>query len=296
LAALEALDSKADRPAPNLEGNPLSGGFAFIIPVFNQAHYTEQCLRSLQQIGVANADVVVVDNASTDETGALLAAQPHIRLVSNARNLGCSTAWNQGVEAAGAEWSFILNNDVVVAAELREGMVRFAQERHCDIVSPAMGEGELDYDPQAFGKTFIARMEAAHRAGVAFGSCFMVHRRVFEAIGGFDTQLGQAGYEDEDFFRRALAAGFHLGVTGKAYLHHFGSITQRSVKTDRGIPDSARLSNRDYFRQKHHLGWVRRRTERMREKLRGAYWRWNERRRFGMTLRMWRRDGQWHFA
>ena len=122
----------------------------------------------------------------------------------------------------------------------------------------------------------------------------MVHRRVFDTMGFFDTKVGLAGNEDEDFFRRACSSGFRLGITGRAYLHHFGSVTQRSVKAGMGLPNSARLCDPVYFRKKYRITWVRRRTERLHEKIRGILWRWKERQRFGMTLKMVRHAGEWH--
>jgi GT2 family glycosyltransferase len=264
------------------------------IPVLNQLNYTVQCLESLGRAGVPDADIVVVDNGSTDGTRAFLAARPRLRVVSNASNLGCSTAWNQGVQTSTSTWTFIMNNDIVVGPGVREGLVRFAEENHRDIVSPGMGEGELDYDIEAFAKEFVARMSPASRDGFAAGCSFMVHRRVFDKIGLFDTKVGLAGNEDEDFYRRAKAAGFRLGMTGRAFLHHFGSITQRDVKRGLGIPNSARLSDSAYFKKKHHITWLRRQTDHLREKMRNKLWRWDERRRFGMTLRMSRQGGEWH--
>lgn len=265
----------------------------FVIPVFNQWHYTAQCLKSLNDTGVADAQIIVVDNASSDGTGAALAARPQLRTITNPTNRGCSAAWNQGVEAAHAEWTIILNNDVLLAAGFVPGMLSFANEAKCDIVSPAMGEGELDYDLSVFAQGFLARMGQVSRRGVAFGVCFMVHRRVFETIGLFDPQLGQAGYEDEDFFRRARPAGFRMATTGRAYLHHFGSITQKSVKAALGKERGARLGNRDYFRKKHHLTWLRRRADHFKWKVSTGWWRWNERRRTGFSLIMRRAKGQW---
>lgn len=180
-----------------------------------------------------------------------------------------------------------------VAPGFREGLLGFAQEARCDIVSPAMGEGELDYDLASFSKAFMTSMGGMQRAGLAFGVCFMVHRPVFEKIGLFDTKLGLAGYEDEDFFRRAQAAGFRLGTTGRAYLHHFGSVTQKMVKASRGDDVSARLGNREYFRNKHGLNWLRRRTDRVLTKLRWSLWRRRERRHGEWTLIMRRTGGQW---
>jgi GT2 family glycosyltransferase len=265
----------------------------FVIPVFNQLDYTLRCLESLNRAGVPDAAIVLVDNGSTDGTWESLAKRPNLRVLGNPSNLGCSHAWNMGVEASTSAWTMILNNDVVVAPGLCEGLVGFAEEARCDIVSPALGEGELDYDFEAFAKQFLATMGSACRYGLAAGCSFMVHRRVFETVGLFDTKVGLAGNEDEDFFRRAQASGFRLAMTGRAYLHHFGSVTQRSVKAGLGLPNSARLSDAAYFRKKHGISWLRRQINRRREKLRNALWRWNERRRFGMTLRMRRQSGEW---
>ena len=265
----------------------------FAIPVFNQLDYTVQCLASLNRAGVADSEVVVVNNASTDGTREFLAGRPGLRVVANDANRGCSVAWNQGVDASTSVWTFIINNDIVVAPGLREGLVRFAEEAGCDIVSPGMGEGELDYDVEQFGKEFVARMSSASRLRFAAGCSFMVHRRVFDKIGLFDTKVGLAGNEDEDFYRRAEAAGFRLGMTGRAFLHHFGSVTQRDVKRGLGISNSARLCDSAYFKKKHNITWLRRRTDHLREKLRNKLWRWEERRRFGMTLRMRRLGGAW---
>ena len=265
----------------------------FVIPVFNQMSYTAQCLSSLNRGGVSDSQVIVVDNASSDGTGRFLAGRAGLRVISNATNLGCSAAWNQGVQAAQALWTIIMNNDVVVPPGLTQGMLQFADAANCDIVSPAMGEGALDYDLEAFAKDFVRRMQQEARCGLAHGVCFMVHRRVFERIGLFDPKLGQAGYEDEDFFRRARQAGFRLGTTGRAYLHHFGSVTQKSVKAARAMSAHIPLGNRDYFRKKHHLNWLRRRTNRLQEKVRWKFWRWRERRHTGLTLVMRRVGGKW---
>jgi GT2 family glycosyltransferase len=266
----------------------------FIIPVFNQLHYTRNCLESFSTDGIADARIVIVDNGSTDGTREFLAGRPGLRAISNAKNLGCSAAWNQGLQEAGtATWKIIINNDVVVAPRFLEGLIGFATADGRDIVSPAMTEGELDYDFGKFSTEFLAKMGAACRSGTASGVCFMVHRRVFETIGAFDTNLGQAGYEDEDFFRRARAAGFRLGITGRAYLHHFGSVTQKKLKSELGMASSAPLGNRDYFRQKHGLNWLKRRTDRFRERTRTRLWQWREQRQTGLALHLLRSEGKW---
>lgn len=266
----------------------------FIIPVFNQLSFTARCLASLNETGIPDSTIIVVDNGSTDGTREFLQARAGLKVVTNETNRGCACGWNQGVIAAEAAWLVIMNNDVVVAPGFLEGLVAFAEETGHHIVSPAMCEGDLDYDLAAFADSYLRAMRLAMRRGCASGVCFMVHRRVFARIGLFDKKLGLAGYEDEDFFRRARRAGFQLAVTGRAFLHHFGSVTQKTVKAQRGAAGE-RLGNRDYFRQKHRLTWFKRKAARVGEKIQEAFWRWNELRRFGYTLRLERTGGVWYY-
>jgi GT2 family glycosyltransferase len=291
--------SRANAPAS--EDLPVAGkktarpgmDVSVVIPVFNQLDYTAQCLDSLNRAGVADSEIVVINNGSTDGTKEYLEHRREIRVISNETNQGCSFAWNQGVKASKATWTVLLNNDVIVPPGWREGLVQFAEEKNFDIVSPAQCDGPKDYDFNEFSIRFMATMGEFYRRGSASGVCFMVHSRVFEAIGLFDVKLGQAGYEDEDFFRRARRAGFRLALTGRSFLHHFGSVTQKSVKSAMAIPNSARLGNRDYFRKKHRLNWLRRRTDRLRGKLQWAIWRRKECRHAGLALVIRRVDGQW---
>ena len=265
-----------------------------VIPVFNQLRYTTDCLESLRRDGVRDEAVVVVDNASSDGTREFLASNPAIRTIHNDTNLGCAAAWNQGVEAATADWIIILNNDVLVAPGWNNALIQFATAQGLDIVSPGMCEQELDYNFQEFATQYTAKMSNVARIGTACGVCFMVHRRVFDKIGLFDPKLGIGGYEDSDFYRRAAVAGFRLGITGAAFLHHYGSVTQKSIKAERALGDGP-LGNRDYYRQKHQLGWLKRRAEKVQDTVRSYYWRTSERMRYGLTLHMERSGGTWHY-
>ena len=203
---------------------------SIVIPVFNQLAYTRQCLESLARAGVADRQTIIVNNASTDGTAEFLAARPEIRTVSNPENRGCGFAWTQGAKISAANWTVVMNNDVLVPPGCFEGLISFAEEKHADIVSPAMCEGEMDYDFASYAADIMRRMKEAHRCGVAHGVCFMVQRRVFDAIGYFDGDPKLGGYEDDEYFRRARGAGLRLGTTGRAFLHHFGSITQKSIR------------------------------------------------------------------
>jgi len=263
---------------------------SIVIPVFNQAHYTRLCLDSLRRGGLPDSRIIVVDNASTDDTAACLAARPQINVIRNPTNRFCG-AWSQGAKAAApATWTVILNNDVLIPPGCWEGLTNFAEQEGFDVVSPAMCEGEQDYDLAAHAKQFVAKMANVKRSGRACGACFMVHRRVFDAIGYFDEDPRLGGYQDDEFFRRCRRHGFRLAFTGRSFLHHFGSVTQKAVQVGMNQPNAS-LGDRFYYRKKLGRTWLKRHQEKWVEKFMSAQWRLSERLRYGCTLVAYREGG-----
>lgn len=262
------------------------------MPVFNQLHYTKQCVESYQRAGVADEKIIIVNNASTDGTEIFLTEHPQIKAVNNPNNLGCGAAWTQGAKLSASEWTMVTNNDVLVPPGFIEGLISFAEEKKFDIVSPAMCEGEADYDFASHAAEFMQRMQNVFRSDVAHGVCFAVHRRVFESIGYFDSDPKLGGYEDDEYFRRARCAGFRLAITGCAFLHHFGSITQKSIKAA-SCDKIKSLGDREYYRRKTGQTWPKRKWSQIKNNLRRAWWKNTELRKFGQTLSTKRRDGQW---
>ena len=270
---------------------PPADNVTIVIPLYNQLHYTRICLESLQGGAAGGARLLLIDNGSSDGTGAYLASCRGVEVLSNRENRGCAGAWNQGVQASRTEWVLLLNNDVIVPEGWLEGLLHFARERGLDVVSPAIREGEYNYEIAGYGSQFMATMGNVSRMGIADGICFMVHRRVFESLGGFDENFRIGQFEDSDFFRRAALGGFRLGTTGRSFLHHFGSVTQNAIRKQPGErPYEAQ--NRSYYRKKWRLSWWRRQYERCLRNCWGMFWRNTELRRYGHTLREKWLDGR----
>lgn len=267
-------------PAPSAE---------IVVPVFNQLSYTRQCLDSLRQNTNKRTRIIVIDNGSTDGTAEFLRSRPQISVLSNPQNLGCAAAWNQGVRAGRAEWVVILNNDVLLTPGWLDGMLAAAKKNGLDIVSPAVREGPLNYDIETYGREFVQTMGNALRRGVAHGICFLTHRSVFGCIGLFDENFRIGQFEDADFFQRARRAGFKLGTTGQGFIHHFGSVTQDSIRQPDSVSRYESL-NRAYYRKKWRLTWHRRYLERIKTKARLIWWCIMERSHCGHSLNeRWRR-------
>lgn len=268
---------------------------SIVIPLYNQLEYTRSCLESLRRTTSNDAiELILVDNASSDGTVDYLQTVPGLVLIANQENRGFAGACNQGIQAASGEWIVVMNNDVILSQGWLQGLLSAAAEHRLDMVSPAIREGRRNYDLEAYAEELTSRMRSVVRSGTVNGICFMAHRRVFETIGVFDENFRIGQYEDKDLFLRARLAGFRLGTVGAAFIHHFGSITQKAVGARRETRDYA-LANKAYFSRKWQLPWWKRLYERNWNKLENRLRSLREKQRYGHTLMEKWIDGQLHY-
>jgi len=266
--------------------------YTIVIPVLNQLHYTQQCVDSLLAQGIPVSSLLIVDNGSTDATPQWLASRPDIRSVRNEVNLGCGGAWTQGALLSDSEWVVLLNNDIVCAHDFISAQIDAAEQHGLEVVSPSMVEFELDYDPVAFTADFLGKMSGTLRRGWFHGVCFSVHRSVFHRVGFLDTDRLLFGREDAEFLARCQRHRVAVGTVGNALLHHFGSITQKAMKSEQGVK---RFGDHRYFYARIGLNWWGRQKAKFARKSRTSAWSRQERQRSGLTLHMVRRGGQLEF-
>jgi GT2 family glycosyltransferase len=110
---------------------PITGLASIIIPCWNQLEFTQQCLAALMKNTRRPWELIVIDNGSTDATGAYLAgvrdmASVPVTLISNSTNLGFPAAINQGLQVARGEYLVLLNNDVVLTNDWLDQLVALA--------------------------------------------------------------------------------------------------------------------------------------------------------------------------
>lgn len=256
---------------------------SLVIPVYNQLAYTRMCLESIRKTVPADVEIILIDNASTDGTAEFLATLGGVSVISNVENLGFAGACNQGIRAATGEWIVVMNNDVLLSTGWLAGLITAARRFELDMVSPAIREGEHNYDIEEYARLLTSRMEGVIRRGRPNGICFMTHNKVFDTIGIFDENFRIGQYEDKDLFLRAARAGFRLGSVGSSFLHHFGSMTQNSIRAAKAVKPYA-LENRSYFIRKWGLPWWKRALSRNRERFENRVHCLRERMLYGHTL------------
>ena len=106
-----ALAASARGPASNLPERSVS----IIVPVYNQLAHTLSCIEAIKaNTSEIDHEIIVVDDCSSDETQATLAAREDILYVRNDKNLGFIGSCNAGAALAGKTYLCFLNNDTKV--------------------------------------------------------------------------------------------------------------------------------------------------------------------------------------
>lgn len=208
-----------------------------VIPVHNRADLLAQLLDSIEAQTVPFTDVIVVDNASTDDT-ATLAAERGCTIMGQTRNIGFARAVNIGWRAAHGRWIAILNSDVTLDPQWLERLLAGAADS-----SFATGTIYNATDRQAIDGTYdlLSRSGCAWRAGygehnprassektmpiaLAPATACLFRREVLECLNGFDEEF-ESYLEDVDLGLRCVREGYEGVYVPDAVAWHHGSAT-----------------------------------------------------------------------
>ena len=199
---------------------------SIIIPVYGQCQITLQCLKSLSDLTDARSfEVVVVDDASTDETGSILPKLPGIRYVRNEENLGFLQSCNRGVGEARGQYVLLLNNDTRVQNGAIDALAD-TFETHADAglvgaklyfedgtLQEAGGIIWSDGSAMNYGRGDDPRkpeFNYVRDADYCSGAAIMLPLALWRKLGGFDNYYVRAYYEDTDLAMRVRDAGYRV--------------------------------------------------------------------------------------
>ncbi len=215
---------------------------SIVIPVHNQAAYTGACLAQLVATLPARftGEIIVVDDASSDDTPALLArwsaADARLRVLHNADNRGFLHASNSGAAAAAGDVIVFLNNDTLPQPGWLLSLLRIFRD-HAD--AGAVG-GKLLYPDGTlqeaggvifadgsgcnFGKHDLAvdapLYNYLREVDYCSGALLATRRTLFERLGGFDTRFAPAYYEDTDYCFSMRDAGYRVYYQPESVVVH----------------------------------------------------------------------------
>lgn len=251
-----------------------------VIPIYAGAQESLRCLWSvLTAKGRADVAVVVIDDASPEPALSAMLAQLAglglIELLVNEQNLGFVRSVNKGMALHPGRDVLLLNADARVHGDWLDRLRRHAeQDPRIASVTPLSNNATIfSYPRTQFNNqdgvalqgdaldTLAARCNAGRRVEVptAMGFCMWLRRACLDQIGLFDAERYGRGYgEENDWCRRAVAAGWtHVAATD-VYVLHQGSVSFKAEADSRSRAALALLLERFPDYQQQIDGWIER--------------------------------------
>jgi GT2 family glycosyltransferase/glycosyltransferase involved in cell wall biosynthesis len=242
---------------------------SIIILTYNNLQYTRLCLESIySKTDYPNYEIIVVDNASTDETPEFLEnlARDHenVELILNQANAGFAAGNNQGAEASSGDFLVFLNNDTVVTRGWLSRLIHHLGDMDVGMVGPVTNwsgnESRIEVDYLTLqGMDDFARRYTTNHDGQRFEikmlplMCAALRRPVFKEVGALDEAFGVGMFEDDDYALRLKSSGYKIICAEDVFVHHWGSASFSKIKQDK----YQRLfnENRRKFEAKWGLSW-----------------------------------------
>ncbi len=223
-----------------------------IIVTYNSGRHIEACLRALAG---QDCEIVVVDNASQDDTVARVktrAREIPLQLIAVSRNIGFAAGVNHGARAAGGEVLLLLNPDAVAEPDAIDALLE------CVTTSgAAAGGGALLANDGGVAQGFVFRRlptlasllcevllvnqlwpgnpvnrryrcldadtSVPQEVEQPAGACLAVRRTVWDQLQGMDAAFYPVWFEDVDFCARLREAGEKIWYCPEARFHHSGA-------------------------------------------------------------------------
>ena len=234
---------------------------SLIIVSFNIKKHLAACLQSVFSCNTgAVKEIIVVDNASTDDTASLPELKfPNVKLIQNADNIGFARACNQGLAQAKGEFVLFLNPDTILGDDaLNKCLAFFSSHPDAGALSVRMVDGNGKYLKESkrgfptlwasfwkmsgvcrifpgskfFSAYYMGHIDETETAevDVLSGAFMMMPVRLAQDLGGFDERFFMYA-EDIDLSRRIIEKGFKNYYLGNVYIRHLkgGSTAKKSA-------------------------------------------------------------------
>ena len=244
-----------------------------IIPVFNKWALTRNCLAALREHSPAGIEVIVVDNASTDETAGAL--EPLGRelfgdgflAIRNRENINFGPACNLGAKAATAPLVFFLNNDTIPTPGWLAPLLAGLDKPGTGAVGPLLlyENRTVQHLGIAFSTTGISHLYAGfpeshpavgrkRKLQAITGAAMLLSKELFFATGAFHEGY-RNGFEDVDLCVQLRNAGHSLQCVRDSIIFHLEGQSEGRGTDERH--NAALLSERckEFFHPDlHHHG------------------------------------------
>lgn len=241
--ALDALEAGHD----SLKLKPLSfptvkkPDVSIIIPAHNKVNVTYACLASLLlAANDASFEVILVDDASTDETAEIEKIVSGITVIHNAESQRFIRACNAGVSASKGRFVTLLNNDTEVTSGWLDALIdAFDRFDNVGLVGSKLlyPNGKLQDaggivwgtgDPWNYGNNqnpWDPRFSYARQVDYLCGAAMMTTREIWDDLDGLSTYLEPMYFEDTDFAFKVRDAGYTTWFVPGSVVYHYEGMT-----------------------------------------------------------------------
>lgn len=209
---------------------------SIVLTAYNEWKYTYECLKSILQTKTnIEYEVIVGDNASTDETREIEQYVENIRVVRQRENIGYLRNCNETAKAAKGECMVLLQNDTKMLSDywLDRLVDTCGKEETIGAVSGAafwwdMDPAAMDYGASVDGNgglTANEKMEGLCEVEYITPACICFRTKVWREMGGFDERYVPAWFEDIDLYRAMRSKGYRLYIDTDVFFMHYREIT-----------------------------------------------------------------------
>ncbi|HEY9388221.1 MAG TPA: glycosyltransferase family 2 protein, partial [Mycobacteriales bacterium] len=238
------------------EPDPSVDHLTVVVITYSPGESLERFLDSLAGATSRPYDVVLADNGSTDGAPERAAGRPEVTLLRTGGNVGYGLAANLGAAKASGQWLVVANPDVTwTPGSLDTMLVVAARWPRAGALGPAIHTPDGALYPSARALPSLGRgighalagwwwpsnpWTAAYRqergapregvAGWLSGSCLLLRRAAFDAVGGFDPSYFMY-FEDLDLCERIGRAGWLNVYAPSAVITHEGAHATRRSRT-----------------------------------------------------------------
>jgi GT2 family glycosyltransferase len=169
---------------------------SLVVINYNGSALVDRLVAGVRATDYASLEVIVVDNDSSDGSAQMFAAHDEIRVVRSGVNLGYGGGCNLGAEHANGELLIFMNPDVDLSSDTISVLVRdLLRTPGAAIVCATMLTAGYRHDRRSYVED-VAAMS---------GTVMLVERKLFEAIGGFDSWIFLYSEDTELCYRSWLA-------------------------------------------------------------------------------------------
>ena len=222
---------------------------SIVIVSYNVRRYLDKCLESVQRaLEGIEAEVFVVDNASADDTMAVLPGRyPWVRFIANSDNVGFARANNQAIRLSAGDYVLLLNPDTTVAPHtLRDALSFMDNHQQAGGAGVKMHNEDGTVAPESrraiptpwvsalkmlgfTGRYYMSHLpwDAPCQIEVISGAFCLLRRKALDQIGLLDEAFFMYG-EDIDLSFRLLKAGWENWYLPLDITHYKGRSTRKS--------------------------------------------------------------------